>query len=671
MSSRNLTHQAPLEDDSLSSSSGSTLNPFGNQNQYVDEQDSSALYQLDDLEYSTDSSSPNNTTSGKENNRGSTFGNSLTDFTPPEFDRYPRSASNSRVVSLTSSTLGSRASLLHRDESDTSSNLSNMAAGSNPFITDSDFSPFGGYPLSSFPLHIEDEEPDDYLHNPDPILDLKYEKNRLLHDLQNMDKRSATGLIGFFLLTSGAIFVFVILPVITYTGVVDRPQRSSPSSHRFGNHFGNGTNGSTVTLLSNYVYPQLSAIRTSLVDPDTPRDALTRTLRDGSDWQLVFSDEFNAEGRTFYEGDEQFWYAPDFNYASTQDLGWYDPDAVSTLNGTLQLRMDAIKQHNLFYRSGMVHSWNRMCFTQGIMEVSVKLPHRGNVSGLWPGMWSMGNLGRPGYMATTEGVWPYSYEACDAGITANQSSPDGISFLPGQKLSSCTCPGEDHPNPGTGRGAPEIDIFEGAMDTNIGVGVASQSLQVAPYDIWYYPDYRFVEIYNKSVSAMNTYTGGPFQQAISATTTLNTRWYQRGAFEEGEFQKYSFEYLNDNDDGYIRWFVGDDPTMTLHLYLLLPNGNIDWRRISKEPMSMILNLGVSNSWAYVDWNSIELPLTMEIDHVRVYQPSDAISVTCDPEDHPTADYIELHPRAYQNYNFTSWTRAGYGFPENRLTGSCA
>jgi beta-glucan synthesis-associated protein KRE6 len=41
-----------------------------------------------------------------------------------------------------------------------------------------------------------------------------------------------------------------------------------------------------------------------------------------------------------------------------------------------------------------------------------------------------------------------------------------LSFLPGQRLSRCTCPGESHPGPkhpdGTfvGRSAPEIDMFE-------------------------------------------------------------------------------------------------------------------------------------------------------------------------------------------------------------------
>lgn len=95
----------------------------------------------------------------------------------------------------------------------------------------------------------------------------------------------------------------------------------------------------------------------------------------------------------------------------------------------------------------------------------------------------MGNLGRPGYLATTDGMWPYTYSECDAGITPNQSMTDGISYLPGQRLPSCACVGEDHPWPGKGRGAPEIDIVEVSADwSGLGIGVATQSYQVAPYD---------------------------------------------------------------------------------------------------------------------------------------------------------------------------------------------
>lgn len=572
---------------------------------------------------------------------------------PQEFGRYPpnaRFSKTSRVSSINSKLNGAGTA---GGESYPLSDLNSQDQQSettNPFIVDNDFSPFGGYPANSFPLLIDEKEDDDYLHNPDPIADAEYEKNRFWKDFRNLDKRSSWALFGLLLFFLGGVAIFVVVPALTYTGVTDR----KPTINSY-------------EILTSYVYPQLSAIRTDLVDKDTPEKSYTRKARDGSDWKLVFSDEFAAEGRTFYEGDDQFWYAPDFHYDATHDLEWYDPDAVSTSNGTLQLRMDAFKNHDLFYRSGMLHSWNRLCFTQGVLEISARLPNHGEVTGLWPGMWSMGNLGRPGYMATTEGVWPYSYEACDAGITANQSSPDGISYLPGQRLNSCTCPNEDHPNPGTGRGAPEIDILEGEVDTTIKNGVASQSMQIAPFDIWYVPDYNFIEIFNSSVTTINTYAGGPFQQAISAVTTLNTDWYGLGTGTR-YFQNYAYEYLNDNDKGYCRWFVGDDPSVTVDAWSLAPNGNIDWRRISKEPMSIVMNLGISNNWAFIDWPSIVFPAIMEIDYVRIYQPEDAISLTCDPADYPTYDYINDHGLAYNIWNYTSWEAAGYSFPKNKLTG---
>jgi beta-glucanase (GH16 family) len=52
-----------------------------------------------------------------------------------------------------------------------------------------------------------------------------------------------------------------------------------------------------------------------LIDVDTPQSAYTTTsTRDGSELQLVFSDEFNTEGRTFYPGDDPFWEAVDLHY---------------------------------------------------------------------------------------------------------------------------------------------------------------------------------------------------------------------------------------------------------------------------------------------------------------------------------------------------------------------
>lgn len=185
----------------------------------------------------------------------------------------------------------------------------------------------------------------------------------------------------------------------------------------------------------------------------------------------------------------------DFWYGVTHDLEWYDPDAATTKDGVLELQLDQFRNHNLTYRSGMVQSWNKLCFSGGRLEASISLPGRGDTSGFWPGFWAMGNLGRPGYAATTDGMWPYSYhDKCDAGITPNQSSTDGINWLPGMRLPACTCDDTLHPTPGKSRSAPELDVIEASVgplngNKNAIIGTVSQSLQIAPFDVWYMPDY--------------------------------------------------------------------------------------------------------------------------------------------------------------------------------------
>lgn len=52
-----------------------------------------------------------------------------------------------------------------------------------------------------------------------------------------------------------------------------------------------------------------------LIDRDTPKEAYTKTsYQDNSELQLVFSDEFNVDGRSFYPGDDPYWEAEDLHY---------------------------------------------------------------------------------------------------------------------------------------------------------------------------------------------------------------------------------------------------------------------------------------------------------------------------------------------------------------------
>lgn len=96
--------------------------------------------------------------------------------------------------------------------------------------------------------------------------------------------------------------------------------------------------------------------------------------------------------------------------------------------------------------------------------------------------------------------WPYTYDSCDIGTVPNQTidgqpaaaTVDGdqgnggiLSFLPGQRLSRCTCRGESHPGPKhsdgsfVGRAAPEIDIFEAQITGTPLQAQVSQSAQWA------------------------------------------------------------------------------------------------------------------------------------------------------------------------------------------------
>lgn len=53
----------------------------------------------------------------------------------------------------------------------------------------------------------------------------------------------------------------------------------------------------------------------ALIDVDTPQEAYTQiSYQDGSELQLVFSDEFSQDGRTFYPGDDPYWEAVDLHY---------------------------------------------------------------------------------------------------------------------------------------------------------------------------------------------------------------------------------------------------------------------------------------------------------------------------------------------------------------------
>jgi beta-glucan synthesis-associated protein KRE6 len=142
-----------------------------------------------------------------------------------------------------------------------------------------------------------------------------------------------------------------------------------------------------------------------LIDLDTPREVYSKQdYLNNKNWQLVFSDEFNVDGRSFYPGDDPYWEGVDLHYWQTNNLEWYDPAAVTTRNGSLEITLSRKDTHGLNFQGGMITTWNKFCFTGGLIEASVMLPGINNIVGLWPAVWTMGNLGRAGFGASLEGM---------------------------------------------------------------------------------------------------------------------------------------------------------------------------------------------------------------------------------------------------------------------------
>ncbi|KAI0052470.1 glycoside hydrolase family 16 protein [Auriscalpium vulgare] len=546
-------------------------------------------------------------------------------------------------------------------------------------------------------LTMSTPEPDDFLHNPDPKRDLRHDGGGHI-----FTSRGVTNLGCLFILAAGILMLLYAAPSSPQLTLSHpRPSAGYPIYSHFTRHEQSRLGGFNLGGMN--ATGQVAAFPNwpGLIDIATPQSAYTKPSYNDptQQWELVFSDEFAVDGRTFNPGDDPYWEAVDLYYWQTGDLEWYDPKQATTKDGYLRLTLETAvpeNNHNLSYVSGMIQSWNKFCFTGGLIEVSVQLPGSSTKGGLWPAVWTMGNLGRAGYGASLDGMWPYSYDTCDIGTLANQTMPgatvpeaaftngdpennDQLSLLPGQRLSACTCPGESHPGPVhhdgsfVGRSAPEIDLFEALVGTTAAV---SQSAQWAPFNAQYAWDNttQNLKIVNPDVTVLNTYTGGAFQQTTSMMSNTNTDCYE---LEAGCFSIYGYEYQpsTSSDPGYITWVTNGTSVATIEGAGMGPDkaANISTRPITLEPMYIIMNLGLSNSFAHgVDLSTLNYPTTMLIDYVRVYQPSGSKNIGCDTPERPTAEYINAYPDAYANANFTLFGTPQYNqsIPRNKLIDAC-
>lgn len=150
----------------------------------------------------------------------------------------------------------------------------------------------------TFPLYLAQAEIDDDFVMRSPAVGRATRHHRSIWHGFKLNRKGLRTVFCLFLIIGGVICLIVVVPVATY--MKDQNQNKLSGEEKIAQH----------------AYPKvMGATRTKMIDPETPQSAYTRTSINGERMKLVFSDEFNTDGRSFYENDDQFWQAQDLHYA--------------------------------------------------------------------------------------------------------------------------------------------------------------------------------------------------------------------------------------------------------------------------------------------------------------------------------------------------------------------
>jgi beta-glucanase (GH16 family) len=426
-------------------------------------------------------------------------------------------------------------------------------------------------------------------------------------------------------------------------------------------------------------------------------------------FELVFSDEFNTAHRTFEDGSDPRWTAMNKNYYTNDALHYYSPDNVRVNEeGELVIHTEAadtdvvgfddvnrkrthVTKH---FRSAMLQSWNKFCFTGGIIEAEVILPGQSNVGGLWPAFWLLGNLARHTYVGSSQHIWPWS--------SVNCTQKSGYA----QAISGCDRVAHYGLATQLGRGAPEMDIFEvqpGNLHANqgtflkmpVGQPFMSSSFQVAPGRAsnrpgpgewpgpgqWYEGlmggrntslNILFYGNYNSFLNDVNPARQDYWSDAISYNRQLNADHFQKP-------HRYRMEWdvPTESSDGYLNWFLDDELVLAIDGTGIKKAGL--GSEISSEPSYIILNTAVSKQWGFPEQCPATCPCDVfdchstewselcgfsegfcdmllknkapeyKVNWIRVYQDPNRPEqkVGCSTPERPTRRWIDAHADMYK------------------------
>lgn len=407
----------------------------------------------------------------------------------------------------------------------------------------------------------------------------------------------------------------------------------------------------------------ISILYSGWVDPDSKqKDFQRKSHVDGRTYDLVFSDEFNVEDRTFHDGEDPRWTAMNKDDYTNFALHYYNHDLARTSKGMLNIstivkdisfKIEPIEGSRSSshmtknYQSAMIQGWNKFCFTGGIVEISAQLPGLWNVGGLWPAMWLLGNLARATYVGSSNNIWPWSFDECSKKLIHQQ------------EISKCRSVNYYGMKPNQGRGAPEIDILESMsgdeqlISTTVHRPYFSTSLQVAPGldsfrpdvatrpppGMWYEDGITYAEGNETDLNVffygMHLEGSTPEKSYLADALSANTNLYET---HFTELHKYRLEWIP-GPAGYLKWYLDDKFLYSIEAKAFNKTG----AEIPEEPMYLLFNTAVSSTWGFpvpcpegcpcdcFDPRKIEcecaIPPNMKanfpafflIDYVRVYQ----------------------------------------------------
>ena len=427
--------------------------------------------------------------------------------------------------------------------------------------------------------------------------------------------------------------------------------------------------------------------------------------------ELVFSEEFNVPMRSFEDGSDPRWTALEKNDYTNDALHYYSAaNAKTNEKGELVITTEAAdtdiigeddkdpkkKIHETkHFKSAMLQTWNKFCFTGGIIEAKVQLPGKSNVGGLWPAFWLLGNLARHTYVGSSQHVWPWSANVCTE------------KAFYAQKISSCSEVAHYGFAKGVGRGSPEIDIFEvqgGNIKANtgpyqlspVGQPFMSASFQVAPgrpdfrpgSGVWPGPGQWYDGLVGGQNTSLNInfygnynhFKGDPHPEKSDywSDAVSYNRQLEGTHFNSSHIYRLEWDVPTDDKDGYLHWFLDGKLVLAINGTGIRQGGT--GSEISTEPMYILLNTAVSSQWGFplkcpancdckeYDCNSNSYAercgfsdgfcdmMTKDktspqykIDWVRVYQdPSkEEQKVGCSTPERPTRRYIEAHEKLYK------------------------